>query len=153
MSIKARHSGTLGDWQPKNPTTQMPPTFVHWVEDNKARWQQHGKRPPFFIRDNYKQGDVDKGLDSRITDELTQAQLAIQQAKKPKVEPITDYDNILEPLRKQAAHYNLDLSEIETIRAGGNPADSRKLLQLIGDKLKEAETREEEMKREKAWTE
>ena len=87
MYNKARHSGTLGDWQPKEQTTEMPKVFVEWVNDNKSRWQANGKAAPFFIRDNYQQGDVDKGLDTRITAAIEEAKLAAATATAKAEEP------------------------------------------------------------------
>lgn len=45
------------------------------------------KNPPFFIRDNYQQGDVDKGLDTRITAAIEEAKLAAATAKAKTEEP------------------------------------------------------------------
>ena len=133
--VKARHRGKLDEWQPKEQTTEMPKAFTDWVEANKHRWAQKGHVAPFFIRDNYQQGDVAKGLDTRITSELEAARLASQQAaarteeERRKAEeaakaaatpqPITDYDSEVESLRRTAQTYNLDLAKMEQLRAEG----------------------------------
>lgn len=85
--VKARHTGKLKEWQPKEQTTEMPKVFVEWVNDNKSRWQANGKAAPFFIRDNYQQGDVDKGLDTRITAAIEEAKLAAATATAKAKEP------------------------------------------------------------------
>lgn len=120
--VKARHRGKLDEWKPKEQTTEMPAAFTKWVEDNKHRWQQPGHSAPFFIRDNYQQGNVAKGLDTRITAELEQARLAMEAAKAqepPIPEPITDYDNEVMVLRSIAKTYELNITKMEAIRADG----------------------------------
>lgn len=122
--VKARHRGKLDEWKPKEQTTEMPAAFTKWVEENKHRWQQPGHSAPFFIRDNYQQGNVAKGLDTRITAELEQARLAAQTATAKKTEsdiqqPITDYDTEVMELRSVATKYDLDLTRIEQLRAEG----------------------------------
>ena len=121
--VKARHTGKLKEWQPKEQTTEMPKVFVEWVNDNKARWQANGKAAPFFIRDNYKNGDVDKGLDTRITAAIEEAKLAAATAKakaKPTTpEPITEWDSEVMELRKIESAYSLDLDKMEHLRAEG----------------------------------
>ena len=120
--VKARHRGKLDEWKPKEQTTEMPAAFTKWVEDNKHRWQQPGHDAPFFIRDNYQQGNVAKGLDTRITAELEQARLAAEaiKAKEPPTpQPITDYDTEVMELRSVASKYDLDLTRIEQLRAEG----------------------------------
>ncbi len=120
--VKARHRGKLDEWKPKEQTTEMPAAFTKWVEENKHRWQQPGHSAPFFIRDNYQQGNVAKGLDTRITAELEQARLAAEaiKAKEPSTpQPITDYDTEVMELRSVATKYDLDLTRIEQLRAEG----------------------------------
>lgn len=120
--VKARHRGKLDEWKPKEQTTEMPAAFTKWVEENKHRWQQPGHSAPFFIRDNYQQGNVAKGLDTRITAELEQARLAAEaiKAKEPPTpQPITDYDTEVMELRSVATKYDLDLTRIEQLRAEG----------------------------------
>ena len=120
--IKARHQNKLDEWKPKEQTTEMPEAFTKWVEDNKQRWQQPGHAAPYFIRDNYQQGDVAKGLDTRITAELEQARLAAATAKAkepPTPQPITDYDAEVMELRSIADKYDLDLTRVEQLRAEG----------------------------------
>lgn len=121
--VKARHRGKLDEWKPKEQTTEMPAAFTKWVENNKHRWQQPGHSAPFFIRDNYKQGNVAKGLDTRITAELEQARLAAEATaakKTPDIpQPITDYDTEVMELRSVASKYDLDLTRIEQLRAEG----------------------------------
>lgn len=120
--IKARHRGKLDEWKPKEQTTEMPAAFTKWVDENKKRWQQPGHAAPYFIRDNYQQGNVDKGLDTRITAELEQARLAMEAAKAqepPTPQPITDYDTEVMELRSIAAKYNIDLGGMERVRAEG----------------------------------
>lgn len=123
MYNKARHTGKLKEWQPKEQTTEMPKVFVEWVNDNKSRWQANGKAAPFFIRDNYQQGDVDKGLDTRITAAIEEAKLAAATAKakaKPTTpEPITEWDSEVMELRKIESEYSLDLDKMEHLRAEG----------------------------------
>jgi len=111
----------------------MPKVFVEWVNDNKSRWQANGKAAPFFIRDNYQQGDVDKGLDTRITAAIEEAKLAAATAKakaKPATpKPITDYDTDVEDLRRRAYRWELDLTTMEQIRNEGK--DKKALLAEI----------------------
>ena len=134
--VKARHRGKLDEWQPKEQTTEMPKAFTDWVEANKHRWQQPGHAAPFFIRDNYQQGNVAKGLDTRITAELEQARLAAEatKAKEPTIpEPITDYDAEVMELRSAAAKFGLDIQKMEQIREEGQ---DKKALRKEIDKQK-----------------
>jgi hypothetical protein len=120
--IKARHRGKLDEWKQKEQTTEMPAAFTKWVDENKKRWQQPGHAAPYFIRDNYQQGNVAKGLDTRITAELEQARLAMEAAKAkepPTPQPITDYDTEVMELRSIAAKYDIDLGGMERVRAEG----------------------------------
>lgn len=120
--VKARQRKKLDEWKPTEQTTEMPKAFTDWVEANKKRWQQPGRSVPYFIKDNYQQGNANKGLDTRITAELEQARLAAEAAAKaaPKIpEPITDYDNEVKSLRNIASVFELDLTKMEQIRAAG----------------------------------
>jgi hypothetical protein len=112
----------------------MPAAFTKWVDENKKRWQQPGHAAPYFIRDNYQQGNVAKGLDTRITAELEQARLAAEaiKAKEPPTpQPITDFDNEVMELRNIAAKFGIDLGAMEKIRAEGeNKKELRKAINM-----------------------
>lgn len=147
--VKARHRGKLDEWKPKEQTTEMPAAFTKWVDENKHRWQQPGHAAPFFIRDNYQQGNVAKGLDTRITAELEQARLAAEATKTkakepPTPQPITDYDTEVMELRSVASKYDLDLTRIEQLRASGE--DKKALRQSISMQQKLWRKREENWK-------
>lgn len=43
----------------ENSVSDVPPNFKEWVETNKDR---EGKNKPFWVRDNFKDGDMKKGL-------------------------------------------------------------------------------------------
>ena len=125
--VKARHTGKLKEWQPKEQTTEMPKVFVEWVNDNKSRWQANGKAAPFFIRDNYQQGDVDKGLDTRITAAIEEAKLAAAtaKAKAEKTRPqITEFDKTINLLRNVQWRFDLDLTQLEQLRAESKDRDA-----------------------------
>lgn len=125
--VKARHTSKLKEWQPKEQTTEMPKVFVEWVNDNKARWQANGKAAPFFIRDNYQQGDVDKGLDTRITAAIEETKLAAATAtaKAEKTRPqITEFDKTIDLLRNVQWRFDLDLTQLEQLRAESKDRDA-----------------------------
>ena len=138
--VKARHAGKLGEWQPEKQTTKMPAAFIEWVKDNPNK-VNNPKTAPFFIRDNYKDGNVAKGLNDRI------ANLAaiVQQAKvvPPPPKPITDYDTEVDELRNAAYKYGLDLTAMELLRTEG---ENKKALRKEIDKQ-----RKKWNKRESEW--
>ena len=84
--VKARHAGKLGEWQPEKQTTKMPAAFIEWVKDNPNK-VNNPKTAPFFIRDNYKDGNVAKGLNDRIANLAAIVQQAKQTAPEPAPAP------------------------------------------------------------------
>lgn len=60
--IKAIIAGEdVSDWQFTGKVEQMPTEFTKWMKDNENRIAK-AKSMPYFIKDNYKDGDPTKGL-------------------------------------------------------------------------------------------
>lgn len=60
--IKALIAGEdVSDWQFTGKVEQMPTEFTKWMKDNENRIAK-AKSMPYFIKDNYKDGDPTKGL-------------------------------------------------------------------------------------------
>lgn len=79
--IKAKKEGKLAQWRMKQPAVDMPPQFMQWISDNGYRIRsaiESGKSLPYFIRDNFKSGNIDKGLAFEI---LSEAQRILQAAQ------------------------------------------------------------------------
>jgi hypothetical protein len=54
--IAARNNGTLDEWKSSNTVKEPPKAFYNWIEKNKERIVEAGKRGtlPYWIRDNEK---------------------------------------------------------------------------------------------------
>jgi hypothetical protein len=60
--IKALIAGEdVSDWQFTSKVEQMPTEFTKWMKDNESRIAK-AKSMPYFIKDNFKDGDPAKGL-------------------------------------------------------------------------------------------
>jgi hypothetical protein len=60
--IKALIAGEdVSDWQFTGKVEQMPTEFTKWMKDNESRITK-AKSMPYFIKDNFKDGDPTKGL-------------------------------------------------------------------------------------------
>jgi hypothetical protein len=60
--IKALIAGEdVSDWQFTGKVEQMPTEFTKWMKDNESRIAK-AKSMPYFIKDNFKDGDPTKGL-------------------------------------------------------------------------------------------
>lgn len=57
---KSIFDGKRKDWSSKQ-VTDVPKGFKDWVEANKAR-QEEGRNVPYFVRDNFKDGLMSRGL-------------------------------------------------------------------------------------------
>lgn len=76
--LKAALRGvTYKPLQAKNGVSEMPDGFTSWVEENAER-VKGWKNTPYFIRDNFRNGNIDDGLKTSIMEELDAA---------PKVDP------------------------------------------------------------------
>lgn len=84
--LKAALKGTqYKKLEAKNVVTDVPQGFKDWVKDN-AEKQQGWKSTPYFIRDNFKDGKLSKGLSIELpktnTDVLAPYRAQIEQAKQ-----------------------------------------------------------------------
>lgn len=78
---KAKKEGKLEQWKAKQPVVGMPKNFTDWIAQNAGRIkdaQMNGKSIPYFLKDNYQDGDIDKGLAFEI---LSDAQRILMLAK------------------------------------------------------------------------
>lgn len=79
--IKAKKDGKENLWEAKQDNIELPKGYRQWINDNHDRIVKAkvmGKKMPYFIKDNYKDGDIDKGL---VIDVLSDAQRILLQAK------------------------------------------------------------------------
>lgn len=77
--IKALKKGQLQEWKPKDTITEMPAGFNDWIKENTKRIQQ-AKARPYWITENYKGGDIKKGLVRAIARKKAE----LQPVKQPK---------------------------------------------------------------------
>lgn len=111
--MKALAEGKLNDWKASNTTTEMPKNFNDWVSENKDRIKD-AKTVPYFIRDNYKDGDISKGF----VDTIEKLKEVVTQAQKV----ITVYDSRIATLKRWAFALGGDVSQLDLLRYGGNAA-------------------------------
>lgn len=62
MILEGRDTGTFA---PAGIVTEPPAGYMEWVANNTERIEQ-AKSLPYFIRDNYKQGDISKGFSFEV---------------------------------------------------------------------------------------
>jgi hypothetical protein len=48
-------------YQTSNEIKDVPDSFKNWIEEN-AEKQKNWKSTPYFVRDNFIEGDIEKGL-------------------------------------------------------------------------------------------
>lgn len=131
--IRALAAGKLDTWKAGNTVTQVPDAFTGWVKANTDRLKA-AKQTPFFILDNYKDGDPTKGLVKSITD----LQRQVQQSAK--VQPVTEYDSELAELEKWSATFELDTTQARILREAGDKAGLKKEIERIQDLKDERST-------------
>lgn len=103
---KARAAGKLDEWKPKGTVTTPPKAFLDWIEKNRERLER-GKHTPFWIRDNFKGGDIKQGLKTSITAIENEVRQAQAQSAKP--EPTPEHkpqDRVPEPLKRGSAYFD-----------------------------------------------
>lgn len=132
--IRALAAGKLDTWKAGNTVTQVPDAFTGWVKANTDRLKA-AKQTPFFILDNYKDGDPTKGLVKSITD----LQRQVQQCAK--VQPVTEYDSELAELEKWSATFELDTKQARILREAGDKAGLKKDIERLQE-LKDDRTTE-----------
>lgn len=72
----------------KNTVTDVPDSFKEWIQENAER-SQNWKSQPYFVRDNFVNGNISGGL------KLAQmAQKPTQQARMTKVEPVKPVEKV-----------------------------------------------------------
>lgn len=77
---QSKRDGKFDEWKDKSEERHrrdVPEGFKKWVEKNKGRIedaQNDGKSVPYFIKDNYKDGDVDKGLAFEVAENVRSLQ-------------------------------------------------------------------------------
>lgn len=58
---KILEGGNLSDFRPKGEIRDVPPGFNDWIRENGPK-MENWRSKPYFIRDNFKEGEIDKGL-------------------------------------------------------------------------------------------
>lgn len=97
---KARAAGKLDEWKPKT-VTEPPKAFFDWAEKNRERLER-GEHTPYWIRDNFKDGDIKNGLKASVT--AIENEVHKAQAEPPKPEP-KPQDSVPEQLRRGSAYF------------------------------------------------
>jgi hypothetical protein len=98
---KARAGGKLDEWKPKT-VTEPPKAFFDWVEKNRERLER-GKHTPYWIRDNFKDGDIKNGLKASVTAIENEVRKAQAEPAKPEPAPVPQLkpqDHVPEPLKR-----------------------------------------------------
>lgn len=86
---KAKQEGKLAQWKLKQPVVEMPRNFMDWINENSGRINRvmmRGGSIPFFLRDNFKDGDINKGLAFDIVSDAERLLMAArerQEARTP----------------------------------------------------------------------
>lgn len=94
--------------QSVNQVTQMPDGFKKWVADNEERVLR-ARTTPYFIADNFIQGDITNGM----TYEPTQARIAAQNAR----DAAAENDRVQAAIRKEAERVRIaEAARIEAAR-------------------------------------
>lgn len=133
--IKALKKGELQEWKPKETVTEMPAGFNDWIKDNAKRIQQ-AKARPYWITENYKGGDIKKGLIRAIA--------SLKEEVKKQQEIITEFDSQIAMLERWKDALSLNLTEIYQLRTSGQ----RAALEAAVDKMTD-----EGMRRLNLWSE
>lgn len=90
--IKALIAGEdVSDWQFTGKVEQMPTEFTKWMKDNESRITK-AKSMPYFIKDNFKDGDPAKGLRWEGMEKSNKKDGAI--AATPKSKPADEWKGI-----------------------------------------------------------
>lgn len=133
--IKALKKGQLQEWKPKETITEMPAGFNDWIKENTKRIQQ-AKARPYWITENYKGGDIKKGLIRAIAN--------LKEEVKKQQEIITEFDGQIAMFERWKDALNLNLTEIYRLRTSGQ----RAALEAAVDKMTD-----EAMRRISMWSE
>lgn len=97
--IKALIAGEdVSDWQFTGKVEQMPTEFTKWMKDNESRITK-AKSMPYFIKDNFKDGDPAKGLRWEGKNTIIDLELQPQIVKSVK----TKHEVIMENAAKRHA--------------------------------------------------
>lgn len=97
---KARAAGKLGEWKPKT-ITEPPKAFLDWVAKNRERLER-GKHTLFWIRDNFKDGEIKNGLKTSVDIIKNEVRKAQAQPATPQLKP---QESVPEPLRRGSAYF------------------------------------------------
>lgn len=111
--IKALKKGELQEWKPKETVTEMPAGFNDWIKENTKRIQQ-AKARPYWITENYKGGDIKKGLVRQIADLKK-----IVKEQQEELKACHDFDDAIKELEGWAPSLGLDLSRAYLLREQG----------------------------------
>lgn len=113
-----------------NQVADLPDGYKKWIDENKDR-AMNAATTPYFIQDNYKYGNLEKGLRVPLVDpkvELQKKQYEVAKASAAK--KITE-----------AAKYDISGSEIDNLLLAinkGTAADIKAMSKVVNQKIKEA---------------
>ncbi len=114
----------------KNQVSDLPDGYKNWIDANKER-AKNAATTPYFIQDNYKYGNLEKGLRVPLVDPKVELQKKQYEAAK-----ITANKKI-----QEAAKYDISGTEIDNLLAAineGTTVDIKAMSKVVNKKIKEA---------------
>lgn len=95
---KLEHGTDVSEYQFAGKQTQMPEAFTTWMKDNEQRIA-NAKSLPYFIKDNYKDGDPGKGLRWTGKEETAKQRILRKAAERHAARTQADKDAIMKRLQ------------------------------------------------------
>lgn len=110
---KLEQGTNVSEYQFTGKQTQMPETFTTWMKDNEQRIA-NAKSMPYFIKDNYKDGDPAKGLRWAGKKETAKQRIFRMAAERHAARTQADKDAIMKRLqaRKQKHQQMRDTAQL-----------------------------------------
>ena len=115
----------------KNAVTDFPEEFKKWVEEN-AQKQAGWATTPYFIKDNFVDGDLTKGLKIALPTIPT----------TPKIDPVQQQLDSLQPqitsIRQMCSEWGLNTYPLDTALAARSPKDVVFAISTLKDRVNDA---------------
>lgn len=122
--LKSALNGTeYKKYESKDAVTEMPAGFNNWVDENMER-QKKWRSAPYFVRDNFKYGQMDKGL-----------RIDLPAQQKPPIDPVDAEMNALQSriseTKRRAAEYGTGTMALDMAIAERNVERTKKHLSSL----------------------
>jgi hypothetical protein len=122
--LKSALNGTeYKKYESKDAVTEMPAGFNNWVDENMER-QKKWRSAPYFVRDNFKHGQMDKGL-----------RIDLPAQQKPPVDPVEAEMNALQSriseIKRRATEYGTGTMALDMAIAERNVERTKKHLSSL----------------------